>query len=154
MGDLIQQSDLEARLGADVVRRIYDDGNVGSANAASVARLITDSEARVKASVRRGHSQADYLLVIAQKPDLLVTLTLDVAQGYAWQRFPSYVRCDGAAILKTAMEELDRVALGKLRFDITSAIPTPTNEGGTVRSGNPLLPTPKPKLFTDGTGDF
>src|SRR5213594_4098286 len=107
MGDLITQADLENRIGVDVVRRIYDDNNDGTADAGPIGRLISDVESRVKASVRRGYNVADYATVIAQKPDLLVTLALDLAQGCAWQRFPTYVRFDGASLLKTAMEDLD-----------------------------------------------
>lgn len=154
---VVTQADLEDRLGPSTVSQIYDDNNDGAADARPITRLIADAQARVLSFVRRAYDPGQIAILLATPPDLLISLVLDVAQCFACERYPTYCRFDGAAMLVRVSKDLELVATSKMRFDGVQGgaeDPLPHNVSGTVESGDPLNPAVPPKLWSDGMGDF
>jgi phage gp36-like protein len=147
----ITKTDLENRLSAEVLVQICDDNNDGTADTGPVARLCADSSSKVAGYLRGTY---DLAAVAANPPNEVIRLTLDVAVAYAAQRHGEYVRRDWGPLMKAAEHDLENLRKGLTRLDVIATPEPAGNTGGTVRSGNPLLPEPPPKLFADGTGDF
>ena len=73
-----------------------------------------------------------------------------------WQaRLRSRLAEQGLNELKKAVDaDLDALRTGKARLDVVSTPEPAKNEGGSVSSGDPSSPAPRPKWFADGTGLF
>ena len=147
----ITQSDIEDRLSVAVVKQIYDDSNAGTASANPISRLIKDASSKVAGYLRGIY---DLTLIAASPPNEVIRLTLDVAEALAGKRHPEYVRRDWKVLMELAENELVAIRKGVARLDVVGAPENAANEGGTVRSGDPLNPTPPAKKFANGTGDF
>lgn len=147
----IVQSDLEDRLSVAVVKQIYDDTNAGAASANPISRLLKDASSKVAGYLRPIY---DLDAVAAAPPNEVIRLSLDVAEALAAKRHPEYVRRDWKELLAAAESDLDKLRRGVTRLDVKLAPEPAANEGGSVRSGDPLNPLPVAKSFANGTGDF
>lgn len=146
----IAKADIEQRLSAPVVKRIYDDDNDGTADADPVNRLCKDASARV-AGFLRGIYSLD--AVAAAPPEEVIRLTLDVAEALAAKRFPRAVMRDWMPLWKVATDELKDLRNGVTRLDVEGSPEPAANQGGEVASGNPDAPDPLPR-FSDDWGVF
>lgn len=151
MGNYIDESDVDAELGTDVVRAIFSDAPNGATNTTSLNAFIRNAEAIVNSYLRRVYPK---IPLDAPIPDLAKFLTLEVFVGLAERRHPELVKVNGTVRFKDARAMLDQLAKGELRLDVMSTPEPAKNEGGTIRSGNPDAPTPLPKVFGNGTGFF
>lgn len=146
----ITQSQLEARLSAEVVRQIYDDDNNGSADASPIAQLLADASAKV-ASYLRGIY--DLTAVAATPPAEVTRLALDVAVAYAAQRHPEYVRRDWQALMRAAEGDLEKLRKGTTRLDVVGSPEPGANQGGSVSSVTTDADGLPARVFDD-MGDF
>lgn len=148
---LFTQVQLEGRLSAVVVRRIFDDANIGTADTNAIAQLIQDSSSKVlswlgpiyDSTTINGNTQAE-----------VQRLALDVAQAMAAQRHPEYVRGDGFKLMEQAERELTNLRKGLTNLGIETTPEPAANQGGDVDSDNPDDDEPQPKVFLGGTGMF
>lgn len=147
----ITQSDLEDRLSVAVVKQIFDDSNVGTASANPISRILKDASSKVAGYLR---STYDLDAVAASPPNEVIRLALDVAEAFAARRHPEYVRRDWKDLIAAAESELKLLRSGVTRLDVKLAPESAANEGGSVRSGDPLKPLSPAKSFANGTGDF
>lgn len=149
----ITQSDLENRISANVVRRIFDDDGDGTADAAAITRILADASAKVAGYLRTMYTLAD---IEASTPEEVKRITLDVAVAYLTIRNPEYFRGDGAGLLKIAVDELKALRTGESRLDVEGSPEPAENAGGLVEEGDPSLYQPdtfKP-TFGWGFGDY
>ena len=125
------KGDLEDRLSADVVRKCYDDNNIGTADSSPLGRLIRDASSKVDSYLR-----GMYPLPLATVPNEVQRLALDVAEAFAAKRFPEIVRKDWKELLKQAEKELESLRMGKTRLDVPTgqAPDPPANVGARVGS--------------------
>src|SRR3954465_13316752 len=98
---LFTRAELEARVSADIVRRILDDDDVGEPSEEALTQFVQDASSTVWAylpdtfELPADPDDASVQVV----PKYLHKLALDVAQGQLYNRFPDAARTDGAAIL-------------------------------------------------------
>jgi phage gp36-like protein len=130
----ITQAQLENRLSATRVARIYDDNRDGSADANPIAQLIADASGKV-ASYLRGSYDLD--TVAASTPNEVVRLTLDVAFAMAAQRHPEVVRVDWQPLMQAAEKDLERLRKGETRLDVVGPPEPAANTGGAVYQQDP-----------------
>ena len=142
------QAELESRLSAKVVAEIYDDANAGSASAAPIAALISDSSSKVDSYLR-----GVYTLPLTVVPNEVKRLALDVAVAYAAQRHAEYVRRDWKPLMEQVEKDLKRLRTGETRLDVAGTPEPAANEGGNVVNGTTAEPDTPFKFFSD-MGDF
>ena len=149
----ITQSDLEARISAATVRRIFDDDNDGSADASPVSRVLADASAKVAGYLRTMYSLD---AVAANTPEEVKRLALDVAVAYLAMRNPEYFRADGGRLLDIAVKELQAIRRGESRLDVEGSPEPAQNAGGLVEQGDPALFQPDDfrPTFGWGFGDY
>lgn len=161
---LVTQAQIEDRLSARRVRRIYDDDRDGAADVNPILRLRQDASSRVlsflapiglvEALVPLFDVNGQLLdaAAAAQLDPELVRLTLDVAVAMAAQRHPTVMQMDWKSLMQAADEELTDIRMGKR----TLIFPRPhgANHGGAVVSGNTATADAPTQRFWDDMGDF
>lgn len=151
---LITRAQLEARVSADLIRRLYDDDNDGAPDKETVEQLLKDASGKVAGRVAPVYP-IDQLREMAADamPDELVRLTLDVAQALVAQRHPEYRRIDGFELMKQAERDLKDLRDGHHNLGVKGPPEPAANQGVRFASGNPDKPEPDPR-FADDFGDF
>ena len=149
----ITQQDLEDRLGAEVVKQLYDDNLDGTADAGPIARWIKDATSKVDSYLR-----GIYALPLALPvPNEVSRLTLDVAEAMAARRHPNYVRRNWQELMAAAEKDLISLRRGTTRLDVQGAPEPGANQGGGPNSaagGGLFYDTRVNVLNDDGSGDF
>jgi phage gp36-like protein len=107
----ITRAQLENRLSKIVVQRIFDDNNDGSADANPVNQLLKDASSKLRSTLGQLEN-LDELTAESDTADEVTRLCLDIAQAYAAQRFPEFVRVDGFKLMKQAEADLARLRMG------------------------------------------
>ena len=123
---------LENRISADAVQRIYDDNNDGDADSDPINDLLYDATAKVDSylsaviptPVEKVGSPAEY-------PREVIRMTLDVAEAYAAKRHPEVVARDWEKLMKAAESDLKSYREGKTKLGSLPADPA-ANHGGSV----------------------
>jgi len=150
----IVQADIEARVSAAVLVQILDDNEDGVVDTVPLARLIADSEAYVEGFLRGNYDLAALRAMGTACPSEVKRLCLDVAVSFLWDRFPEYVRADGAALMRRAREDMVALRQGVTRLDVIGTPEPAANQGGATLSSDPDEPDVADKVFLDGLGDF
>lgn len=148
----ITQAELEARIGASAVRRILDDNNDGTADAARVTRLLADASAKVAGSLR-----GKYILsaVETNTPEEVKRIALDIAHAYACKNHPEWVRGDWVEMLKMSDRELTAIRKGEMRLDVEGTPEPGQQVEGQVYTGLPATEEePEKTFFLGGTDLF
>ena len=148
---------VQRRLTADVVRRVYDDNNIGVVDDEDnednpLVQLIRDAEGKFE-----GYCRGIYDLAALRRvhPPESVRLCLDVAEALAAKRFPRAMNRDWMALEQSVNSELRDLRTGKTRFDVEGPPEPASNEGGYVSSGDPENQQPiPPATFLNGWGSF
>lgn len=150
----IEKGDLDDRLSVAIVRKIFDDDNSGTANDASVARVIADASSRF-AGVLRG---LGYPLPLPTPiPEDAKRYTLDIAEWMAAKRHPEVARKNWVELKKSSDDDLALIRKGIVRLAIPKAeetpATTPANVGaatGSTAGTDPDLPQGR----FENMGDF
>lgn len=153
----ITQADLEARVSSKVLVEILDDNVDTVVDAASLGRVIADAESTVESFLRKVYDLTTLrALGVANVPNEIKRLCLDMAVSYLWDRFPEYVRADGRQMRLDALEELRDLARGIRRLDDISTVEPTKQVTIEVRSGDPDDTEPVDKFFLgpNALGDF
>lgn len=158
VGHYINRKAVERRLSAAVVRRVYDDENVGVVSAEDtednpLVQLIRDAEAKFEGYCRGIY---DLTALRAAKPNEATRLCLDCAEALAAKRFPRAVNRDWVALEQSVNTELAGLRNGKTRLDVTGT-PEPAANTGGADNTTASIPEPDddPHVFGFGnTGAF
>ena len=152
----IDQSDIENRLGAEGLRRAYDDDNDGVADTDPVTRLLTDACSYIGGRLGPQYS-VDAIALMVTVPPEVIRLSLDCAVVYAYQRHPEVFRVDWEPYHKALLRECEDIRTGKSNLGV-AATPEPAaqNGGDLIMQGYGLATQDdQPTTFTrDGFGDF
>jgi hypothetical protein len=153
VGHYINEDAVSRRLSGAVVRRVYDDWNVGLATSEAdgdnkpispLAQLIVDAEAKFEGFCRGSY---DLGALRIAKPCEAIRLVLDVAEALAAKRFPRAMNRDWMQLEASVNAELKALRKSETRFDVVGAPEPPTNVGGDIQDGtsgallDPLEPT-------------
>lgn len=154
IGHYIDQSAIERRLSPAVVRRVYDDGNIGMVGSSIIdplGQLIIDAEAKFE-----GYCRGIYSLSALRtaKPTEAIRLVLDIAEALAAKRFPRAMNRDWMVLEQSVNAELKSLRRGETRFDVEGNPEPPANEGGYVSSGDVESPDVRPATFNGNWGSF
>lgn len=153
MGNYVNQADVEARLSADVVRRVLDDNNDGLADESPLSRVIADAEAWFESVAICVYPELETLRadggIVAQ------TMVLDCVEALAARRFPRAFNRDWTALWDYTDKQLMRMRKGDIKLPVHGS-PNPTaNSGGRVELHGPAeVATDNEPVFTGGTGLF
>lgn len=145
----ITLSDIEDRITQTVVRQILDDNVDGTPDENPLLRVIADSESYVEGFLRGNYDIAAIRLLGTSVPNEVKRLCLDIAVSFLYDRHPEYIRADGAKLLEVARRDLIDLRKGVTRLDVVGSPEPAANQGGVVRSGDPINPDPAPKFFND-----
>jgi len=151
-GHYITQAALEARLSAAVVRRIYDDNNLGDAEETPISQLIKDAEAKFE-----GYCRGIYPLdaLRTAKPNEAVRLCLDVVEAMAAKRFPRAYTRDWQPLMDFVERELSGLRSRKTQLDVVGLPEPAANDGGYVSSGDVNDPSNiSEPVFLNGWASF
>ena len=158
-GRYITQTDCERRMSARVVVAIFCDSGDGSLSTEEEDAFedhILDAESEVEQVVSKtyGKPGLEWLQALGTSaPRSVKRMCLDLFEVRAIKRHPEYIRGDWQTREVQVQADLKALRLRELELE-SVAEPEAQNEGGEVRSGDPLYPTPLPKVFLDGMGDF
>jgi hypothetical protein len=151
MADLITIEQLEARLSATGVTRLYDDDNDGEADDEPIAQLCRDASSKVRGKLGPVYDPDN---ITADAADEVVRVALDQAFAMAVQRFPEVMKFhDWEKLMAQADKDLKELRNGMANLGVNTPPEPAANQGGRVTSGNPNRPTPR-KRFSDNWGDF
>jgi phage gp36-like protein len=160
MGRYIVRHDVENRVSPQVVREIFDDDTDGEPDKGAVERAIADAESRVESYLRKTGYLETLRVVAADDrdnvPNEVKRLCLDLVEARMWERFPEYVRADGAKLYDRVTDELRDLARGITRLDDIDTVEPTRQVTVEARSGDSDDPTPvDPTFNTPGAfGDF
>jgi len=152
-GLYINQKMLEARMTAVVMRRIYDDSNLGAPDDDPVQQVISDAEQWFE-SVAIG-VYPDLTSLRAQGGPTAKFLVLDCAQALASKRFPRAVNREWLPLWDNADKQLMRLRKGEIKLPIQGAPNPPANTGGSYFERDQDITDEQPETFhRNGFGDF
>jgi hypothetical protein len=157
VGHYISLKAIERRLSAAVVRRVYDDQNIGVVEDTDdednpMVQLIRDAEAKFE-----GYCRGNYDLTSLRNvhPPEAVRICLDCAEALAAKRFPRAVNRDWVALEQSVNDELKKLRTGQTRFDVIGPPEPAANQGGYTSSGDPDAPQPVREMTFNGNwGNF
>ena len=129
MAYYVSDADVSARLSAAVVRRILDDNNDGTADAAAIASLIASSESRFEGAVRDIYSLT---ALRAAVPGEAKRIVLDLCEAYAARRFPKAMTREWKPIWDACMKDLEDLRSGKFALDVVGSPEPAENKGGEI----------------------
>lgn len=120
----LTQTELEDRIGPDVVLQLADRDRDGVADAAAIAAAIADADAEVNS-----YLAPRYALPLASTPDIVKRLSAMVARYNLWRRnvpeeHPAYVA------YRDALKTLQEVANGSVSLPLASGTSGATPVGG------------------------
>jgi hypothetical protein len=148
---LVSRTQLENAMGAGVVRQIFDDTNDGVVNDAAIAQLVAEVEGFIYSALQPLYPNSIPFPDNAIPP-VVLTMALDLAQAYARDRHPEYVRADGEALRKRVDATLEKIRSGAISLD-SSALPNANNAQVLYSSGMAAERALSPRYF-DNMGDF
>lgn len=161
-GNYITQTDVEQRLTAALVLRIYNDdgdGSLSTAEESALSDVILDAENRVEESIRKTYGLAGLTWLRGEStsaPRSIKRRCLDCVRIYIAERHPEYIRIDTDKAWQRFERDLEMMQEREIELAVIgNSEPEPAvNEGGSVYSGNEDDQTPADKVFLNGTGVF
>lgn len=159
----VTQTQLESRLSAKRVKRMFDDDANGTADVNPVKQLRQDASSKVASYLEPigiitsmgtyfDGSTGELVAQASVHPEI-VRLTLDVAQAMAAQRHPTIWQIDWEKLMKGAETDLKNLREGKTSLGGNGA-PEVVNQGAFLVSGNTATENADTQRFWDDMGDF
>lgn len=150
---LFTKKQLEDRLSATVVRRIYDDNNDGTADTDPIEQLRLDASSKVRGKLGPVYNPE---LLLGALADELVRIGLDQAVAMAAQRFPEVMRKDWEKLMTQADKDLSELRKGIANLGVNTSPEPAANVGGEVIADDQLLEDEPQQFWTGdgGTGIF
>lgn len=141
-GNLINQADLEARIGKRTLGVLLSDDRAGVADARVVKACIDYAEAQVHSFLARAFGSLTIPVDQAPKSELLKEAALLFARPWCFQRHPEYVRTYGEgkrADESDAIAYMERICSGVQVLSDVKEQQVPTPSVGVVYSSGPRL---------------
>lgn len=148
---LVDQAQLEDRIGAATLNRIYADGSEdGVARPDAINGLIRDGSSKVLGYIGLVY---DVDLVDETNQAEIVRLTLDACQAYAAMRHPEFMRSvDGYKMMIQVDKDLKALREGFTNLGTKDPPEPAANHGVRISSGDPLRPDKCTPRFSDNWG--
>lgn len=152
----LTQTDLVRAIGADLVLRLLDDDNDGTADTSTVSDLIADADAEVNGYVGRVYSPT---ALAADPPATLRRIAVDVAVQLAYLRRPELLNDKGEtpweARYRRALKKLEEIRKGDFRLDVGADPAVPANvRGAGLYTSTGAADLTDGGFVKDGSGDF
>lgn len=155
---LFTLAQLQGRLSAKRVQRIFDDNNDGTPDTDAIAQLRQDASSKVASYLAPVDLAAKLDALVNPKtgelldpangfPEEVVRLSLDVATALAAQRFPEIMRMDWEKLMAQAEKDLRALRDGATSLGGQGA-PVAANVGGLAIDYSPRISV----LNSDGNG--
>lgn len=135
---------------------IYDSANDGQFDATAFAAVVTRAETEIYSYLARNYPNLTFPITADPPPAAIKNAVLEFTIVFSRDRKPEYWSSSQNRERKDRMEAAYEMAerYAKAQQIVYDAGAAPANVGGVVRSGDPDDTPPKPKFFSDGTGDF
>lgn len=143
--EFIEQADLEAALGASVVRRLLDDDNDGTPDAERMTRVIQSASSKLAGFLRPVYTEAGSDLDAIADGDIgeVKRITIDFARAILFETHPEFGRGDWAELLKAA--ERDAMNLRK-QVTVLDVVGAPEPRRSPVKGAVVSTPRREPLL--------
>jgi phage gp36-like protein len=148
---LVAKQDLERRLGADFVRRVFDQDNDGATDKPSVDALCADASSKVRGGLGLVYDLDSFDPVVATE---LKRIALDAALAMLARDYPGAYQREWTSLMEQVDRDIEKVRKGIANLGTKQAPEPAANHGGDVTSGDPNDPCPKEHFALNGTGDF
>jgi hypothetical protein len=148
---LVSQAQLEDRIGAATLNRIYSDGSDdGIARIDAIDSLRRDGSSKVLGFIGLVY---DVDLIDEANQAEIVRLALDACHAYAAMRHPEFMRgVDGYKMMQQVDKDLKALREGMTNLGIKDPPEPAANHGVRVLSGDPLCPDKFTPRFSDNWG--
>jgi len=159
-GNYITKTDLDGRMTAAVVLRIFDDSDTGALTSAEETNLqntILDGESFCEQFMHAAYGDAGLTALQAlgtSAPRAWKRLCLDAAEIACGRRHPEYQRGGWSDRRTELVEDLKMLRLREVSLATTGEPEPACNEGGLVVSGNADDTAHRPKMWVDSMGDY
>jgi hypothetical protein len=150
---LITKTDLERRLGPDVVRRIFDHNSDGVADAASLTQICEDASSKVRGALGLVYDLDQFDPTIATE---LRRIALDAALAMTARDFHGAYPRDWGMLWEQVKSDLADIRKGMSNLATKEPPERAANQGGTVvrdgSNGGTRVVCHRP--FSGNWGDF
>ncbi len=125
---LITPEQLENRVGVEILKRVFDDYNLGEPSAAAVIQICEDASSKVRASVGQDYDLDALTPAAAANTAIeLRRITLDCAHAMIAQRHPGAFKLDGWTMMEQVDRDLKAIRLGQASLG-TKTAPAPADQ--------------------------
>ena len=107
-----QQSDLQDRLGSDILTLLADEDGNGAADPAILQAALDDASAEIDASLA-----ARYVTPVSPAPQVLLRLAVDLAVYFLFMRRREAISSEHLQRWREAREFMDRIARGMAELE-------------------------------------
>ncbi len=150
----LTQTDLEDRIGSELVRRLYDDDKDGVPDPGPVDRVLRDACSFVAGGLGPHYTVA-LLTTMATVPEEIVRVSLDVAEAYAAKRYPRVVKRDWIPLMNEARLDIKQIRTGAANLGVTgSPEPSELAQGNAYINGEDDPDNYPDTFFKTGFGSF
>lgn len=148
---LVTKLDLERRLGASFVRRVFDQNNDGLADNPSVDELCLSASSKVRGGLGLVYDIDSFDPAIATE---LKRVATDCALAMLARDYPAAYPRDWVPLMQQVDQDISNVRKGVANLGTKQAPESAANHGVRVVSGNPASPDCFPPRFSDNWGRF
>lgn len=132
---LITPEQVENAIGIEILKRIFDDYNVGEPSAPAVIQLCEDASSKVRASVGQDYDLDALTPAAAASTAVeLRRITMDCFRAMASQRHYGAFKFDGFALMEQVDRDLKNIRLGQANLGSKTA-PAPADQTVSVVGG-------------------
>lgn len=148
---LVTRANVERRLGADFVRRVFDHNNDGATDPESLAELLSDASSKVRGGLGLVFDIDNFDPVIATE---LRRIALEAALAMIARDHSGAYPRDWVALMAQVDQDIANVRKGIANLGTKQAPEPAANHGVRIASGNPAAPNVYPPKFSDDWGSF
>jgi hypothetical protein len=148
---LVVKADLERRLGAAFITRVFDNNNDGLRDGPTVDDVCADASSKVRGALGLVYDLDDFDPTIATE---LKRIALDAALAITARDFPGAYPRDWVSLMQQVDLDLKQIRIGISNLGTKDPPEPAANHGVRVTSGNPDDPNCFPKRMSDNWGNF
>lgn len=148
---LVSRTNVERRLGADFVRRVFDYNADGATDPDALKELCADADSKVRGGLGLVLDVDAFDPAIATE---LRRIALDAALAMMARDFPGAYPKDWVALMQQVDQDIANVRKGIANLGTKQAPEPAANHGVRVVSGNPQSPDTFLPRFSDNWGRF
>lgn len=148
---LVTRANVERRLGADFVRRVFDHNNDGVTDPESLGELLSDASSKVRGGLGLVFDIDNFDPAIATE---LRRIALEAALAMIARDFQGAYPKDWVSLMQQVDQDIANVRKGVANLGTKQAPEPAANHGVRMTSGNPAAPTRFPRKMSDDWGSF